>query len=311
MPDSTLSTLEQIRIKIRRVSKSPSISQITDDQIDDYINTFVLYDLPANLKLDALHETIVFYTEPNIDTYLTNDVDPNDPLYNFKNRYSTIHGPVYIAGNESTICYSESIFYGTYPKNQSKINLGTGDGVTTNFTGTLINFPILQDSVNVSSINVLDASIRAHDDGAGTFTGDVTAGTINYLTGVYDITFTTPPADGETIWIHTYSYTAGKPDTILFKNDEFTLRQIPDDSYRVEVQAFVRPTELLLGGDLPELAQWAQYIALGACRAIFLERSDFDSMAKIEPEFKNQETLINRRTISQNSTKRADTIYNM
>lgn len=312
MPDSTLSTLEQIRVKIRRVAKSPSTSQITNDQIDDYINTFVLYDLPAHLKLDALHESLVFYTEPNVDTYATNTVDPDDPLYNFKNRYSTIHGPVYIAGDESYLCFSDKEFYDIYPKSQLKINIGTGDGVTTNFTGTLDDYPVLQESVSVSSINTAGDSLRAHDDGDGVFTGDVAVpGTFTYLTGAYDITFSTAPANEETVWMQTYPYTAGKPDTILLKNNEFKLRQVPDCAYKIEVQAFVRPTELLLDGDLPELAQWAQYIALGACRTIFLDRSDFDSLGRIEAEFKNQETLINRKVITQNSSKRAATIYDM
>jgi len=64
MPDSTLSTLEQIRIKVRRLTRSPSTSQITDASINDYINTFILYDFPEHLKTSYLRKTFTFYTEP-------------------------------------------------------------------------------------------------------------------------------------------------------------------------------------------------------------------------------------------------------
>ena len=37
------STLNAIRIKIRRITRSPSPSQISDATIDEYVNTFIHY----------------------------------------------------------------------------------------------------------------------------------------------------------------------------------------------------------------------------------------------------------------------------
>lgn len=310
MPDSTLSTLEKIRVKIRRITRSPSSSQITDDQIDDYVNTFILYDLPASLKLNTLNKTLTFYTSPNIDTYFTNTTDTSNPLYNFKNRYSSIHGPVYVAGRESFLSLSEEEFRGIYPNEHYKVNIGTGDGVTTNFTGTLDNVPILQNNVIISSVDTGGDPLQVFDDGLGSLTGDVTVpGTIAYLTGSYDVDFDVSPASGETVWIQFVPYTASKSDTILFKNEEFTLRPVPDATYKVEVQGFIRPTELLADSEIPELADFWQYIVYGACVKVFQDRSDFESVTNIAPEFERQELLVNRRTIVQNAGKRAATIY--
>jgi len=50
-PDASLSKLESIRTKIRRLTRSPSSAQITNAQIDDYINTFVLYDFPEYIQI--------------------------------------------------------------------------------------------------------------------------------------------------------------------------------------------------------------------------------------------------------------------
>ena len=90
------STLTAIRIKIRRLTRSPSQALITDAQIDDYINTFVLYDFPESLRLFTFRTTLTFYTQPNIDTYETDTVDATAPLYNFKNKYITVHQPIFI-----------------------------------------------------------------------------------------------------------------------------------------------------------------------------------------------------------------------
>jgi hypothetical protein len=116
MPDSTLSKLESIRIKIRRLTKSPSASQLTDDTIDSYINSFILYDLPNSVTLNSLKTLLKFYTQPHEDTYSTNTTDTDDPLYNFKNLYSLASNTVFISGDLSYFTESRSDFYNQYPR---------------------------------------------------------------------------------------------------------------------------------------------------------------------------------------------------
>ena len=85
------STLTAIRIKIRRLTRSPSQALITDAQIDDYINTFVLYDFPESLRLSTFRTMLTFYTQPNIDTYETNTVDTTAPLDRKSTRLNSSH----------------------------------------------------------------------------------------------------------------------------------------------------------------------------------------------------------------------------
>ena len=75
------------------------------------------------------------------------------------------------------------------------------------------------------------------------------------------------------------------------------------------MDVYVRPTELLAGGSSPELEQWWQYIAYGAAKKIFEDRSDPDSVQQIIPEYKEQERLVLRRTIVQQTKERTATIY--
>jgi len=307
MPDNTLSTLEQIRIKIRRLTRSPSISQITDATIDDYINTFVLYDFPAHLKTFRLRETLTFYTEPYIDTYSGDNI-----VNNFDNIYTVLYENVYIAGRRASFYQDMGDFFSVYPKTESKVQIGAGDGLPLPVAGTLTSIPVLRNSVSFTSIDVNNAGIQANDDGAGALEGDVLAGgTIDYVTGVYAFTFPVGPAADAPIYSHTVTYEPGLPTAVLYHGNTLTFRQVPDQPYRVEIEVAVRPSELLDDGTMPmpELSQWWQYIAYGGAKKIFEDRMDVESVQKIMPEFKQQEILVNRRTIDQQSKQRTATIY--
>jgi len=309
MPDATLSTLAQIRIKIRRLTRSPSTSQLTDANIDTYVNDFVLYDFPEHLKTDYLRQTFSFYTEPYIDTY-ESSASILSPFYNFKNTYISMHGPIYVAGYQAFFSQSRQEFFDHWPKVTSLVEEATGDGVTTTFTGTLAGAPILRNEVLFSSINIANASLRASDNGAGGIEGTVVAGgTINYVTGAYTFQYTSAPAPDQAINSQTVPYQAARPSSVLFYENKFTVRPVPDQAYKVELDAYVRPSIILLAGDMPDLAQWWQYISYGAAKKVFEDRMDMESISAIMPEFKKQETLVLRRTIMQLSNERTSTIY--
>lgn len=299
------STLTAIRKKVRRLTRSPSEAQLSTTELDEYINTFVLYDMPEHLRLFSLKSTFTFYTQPNIAVY---DSTMADPLLDFDQTYISFHNPVYVAGYEISFSQSREEFFGSYPFTNSIESIGTaGDGVTTNFSGTLSAIPILSNEVFFSSVDVNGDGLELHDDGAEALTGDGT-GTINYTTGAFTLAFTTAPASGQAINSQTVPYVAARPQAILYFDNTFTVRPVPDQPYKITMDAFVRPTALVAGAS-PQLEQWWQYIAYGAAKKIFEDKSDLDSVALIMPEFKTQETLVLRRTIVQQTKERVATIY--
>ena len=310
VPDTNYSTLEKIKIKIRRITRNASSAQLSDSEIENYVNTFILYDMPANIKLDSLTEVITFFTVPNVDTYDTNTTDTDHPLYNFKNKYTNVREPVYIAGIRASYYQSVEEFHNIYPASNGKVSIGTGDGLITNFTGTLSDAPVLPSQVTVSSKDTVGNALLAYDDGEGGFIGDASAlSTFNYSTSQYYVSFTAAPAAGEDIWMQTVAYTAGKPNSLLFFNDKFTIKPVPDIAYRIEILAYKRPTQMLVNSQLPELSEWWEYIALGAGIKVLQDRLDMETVALLMPIFKQQEILIGRRKIMQNSEKRSVTIY--
>ena len=59
-PSTTIpgtTTLGAIRAKVRRLTLSPSDAQLTTAQLDEYINTYVVYDFPETLRTFNLKTT--------------------------------------------------------------------------------------------------------------------------------------------------------------------------------------------------------------------------------------------------------------
>jgi hypothetical protein len=394
-----MATLKDIRLKVRRVTKSPSSNQITDQQIDDYINTFYIYDFPEHLRTFSLRQNLTFMLEPNIDTYdfpVGNPIDvpntsigsavtnifsvnifdflgigPNikiipgsiDILVNNPNtatfqenfpysgqlsgtgsgtngivdyftgnltlffsiamagsgvtisfQYSypewiTVHPPLYIAGYESYYTQSQSEFYRVYPIIRTIQQIAVGDGTSGPYNFILQAIPVLRNQVSIDSIDSTSGvgqSVR--DDGLGNLVGDGT-GTINYVNGIGTVTFHTAVSVNAFINSQTVPYVAQRPASALFFADKFVFRPVPDQAYQVQIEAYKRPTALMAVNQMPELAEWWQYLAVGAAMKIFEDRGDFQSMQNYMPVFKEYQALVLRRTIVQQTNDRTQTIY--
>jgi hypothetical protein len=304
MPQTDLTA---IRTKVRRLTRSPSQAQITDAEINEYINTFVLFDFPGELRLWRNLDRTDFFSDPFMDRIT---------VINNTNGIITIEPPIYIDGRQAWFTQSVSEFYSAYPKNASDIDTGLrGNGIATNFVGTLApQVPVLRNEVLFTSIATLlgePLGVELSDvGGLGVLSGTGGGfGTINYVTGAFNLTFGTAPDLNEPIIAHVVPYTAGRPDSVLFFNTEIILRPVPDQTYKIEIQTRVRPDELLANNQSPELHQWWQYIAYGAAKKIFEDRMDLDSVAQILPELKKQERLALRTTIVQQTNDRVATIY--
>jgi hypothetical protein len=330
------STLQAIRTKIRRITRSPSLSQISDSQLDEYINTFILYDFPEHLRLFSLRTLLTFYTQPGVDVYDTNTTVPTDPLYNFRNRYVAVHPPVFIAGIQSFYTQWRDVFYGYYPQtNTIADTLLVGNNSSGPFVGVVIPpattafanpLPfILQRNVNFNCLDNNGTSMIMVDIPISNTIGNLTQANvplvppydtiqnpnnfINYVTGQYTITFPANTMTASIIWFEGILYQPGKPLCMLYYDDKFTIRPVPDKTYTVQLEVDVRPTELINSTDVPYLEQWWQYIAYGAAKKIFEDRMDLDSVQLIMPEFKTQERLVLRTTLTQQANERTVTIY--
>lgn len=344
---STLpNTLADIRTKVRRVTARPSQAQISDAEIDNYINTFYVYDMPEHLKLISLLYNYEFLCTANVAVY---DF-PTDT-------YLTAMPPVYIGGYQSFMTQSRQNFFRINPALnflQQSVYTGDGtDGTGGTYTGQFLsNLPILPGfkpnppgaysnsavtdiaarflnwNVLVSALGTPDAisgiapSISLVDDGQGNLfdlsdasTDPVNArGTVNYVTGAITInTFTAAIPTGNAINVQYVPYVASRPQQAMFFQDQIILYPVPDQAYTVSFEAYKYPTAFLAsdvaGTATPQLTEWWQLLAYGAADKIFADNGDFENLQKFRPLLEEQMNLVLRRTIVQQTSERTATIY--
>ncbi len=160
--------LSNIITYIRRIIKSPSNADITDDLLIDYINRFWIMDVDARMQLFDLKTKYQFITTPGVDQY-------NMPLYNLQNEpggqeigmypvYQGFLGPAFIDGIQVPLDTQESSFWNIWPKVVQQLNVvAVGDGGS-EYSFTL---PILSGINNIPNNPPINAILRGHVDITG------------------------------------------------------------------------------------------------------------------------------------------------
>lgn len=338
----SIATLEDIITKVRRLTASGTSFQITDDQIIDYINSFYLYDFPAEFRSLKLKDKYTFNTVRGIDTY------PFDSEH-----FTTVEMPCYCAKREIKLFQDPWSFYGANFNWQTFENFTQGDGTTGPFSGTLSATPIIRSANNnpivqttlsptgvypsgfppsftqaipsrvqniLITVNVaLGTTLNVTDDGAGNLIGDCTAGTIDYDSGaIANLTFTQVVPQGNDIQAQYNPATLAIPLAIMYFQNQFTLRPIPDKGYTVELIAYRQPSQALLGTNdpnnpvttgVPELNEWWELLAVGAAKKFYEDRLDSDGIMLMDKMMKEKYALVETRTYAQLGKQRVSTIY--
>lgn len=372
-------TLADIRTKVRNVTGSPSPDQISDEDLNTYINNYYVFTMPFELKEQITNQFLKFRTTPGEDVYA------------FPGGYFTDSPGAYADGFPLIFYQDPDVFFQDWPQQYAVDNIATGDGTTTtfsgglqnppliigtlfitaddpdgnqqvvadqgneitqtiatgsgvtNYTGTLIVFPIVPGTMTVT-----DGVENFVDNGAGILTGNLGgsgtinyttgvfnitfntavatgvsiiasytsdsdsgvlsgdgAGTINYLTGAYSVTFDTAPASTAVIYAKYQGYSANRPQGVLFFNNQFTFRPVPDQAYQILMQGFIKPVSLTADSDTPLQEEWGALIAYGASLEIFSDRGDEESYQSYFNIFKRYENVALGRTIQQYSAEQS------
>lgn len=144
----------------------------------------------------------------------------------------------------------------------------------------------------------INASYTTAIGALGALSGDGT-GTLNYLTGAYSVTFNSPPAASAVIYAKYQGYSGNRPQGVLFFNNQFTFRPIPDQAYQILMQGYIEPLTLVNDDDTPLQPEWGPLIVFGAALDWFLENGDVENYDRYYPSFKRFENVALGRTIQQ------------
>lgn len=331
--------------KIRRLTGSSDTQQLPDVAptatlvnpypvgIVDYINSFYLYDLPAQFRSLKLKDKLTFNTIQGIDTYAFNS-----------EQFTTVEMPCYCAKREIKLFNDPWSFYGVNFNWQNQENFTSSNGGAGPFIGTCQATPLIRSINNVPSnvtgtpnipgvsqgysgypssrvqnilitANTATSTLNITDDGNGNLIGDIGAGvnTIDYISGAINVTFSAVIPQGNAIVIQYNPVVLNIPLSILFFQNQFTLRPVPDKGYTIELIAYRQPTQALTATanqtGTPELSEWWELLAVGAAKKIFEDRLDADGVALMDKMLQERYQVAYTRTYAELGKQRVSTIF--
>lgn len=164
-----MNLLSDVLTYIRRIIKSPSNAQITDNLLIDYVNRFWIMDVDARLQLFDLKTKYQFQTQPSVDRY-------NMPLYdvqveganpaqsiNFYPVYQGFVSPAYINGIQVPLQTQKNSFFNIWPNIVQNLQVvGVGNGSAGPYT---LQLPMLPQSIPPNP--PINGIIRGHVDITG------------------------------------------------------------------------------------------------------------------------------------------------
>lgn len=178
-----------------------------------------------------------------------------------------------------------------------------------------IPYPVSRVQNILITANVgVGSTLNVTDDGNGVLIGDCVAGTINYGTGqITGLVFTQGVPQGNEIQIQYNPYQPSIPLSILFFQNQFTLRPVPDRGYTIELVAYRQPSQALANTPAfagnPELSEWWECIAVGAAKKIYEDRLDSDGIALMDKMLAERYNAAMTRTYAQLGKQRINTIF--
>lgn len=349
MPNYTLSN---IITKTRKLTSSGNSLQLTDTMITDYINSFYSYDLPAQFRSLKLKDKYTFNTVKGQDTYPFDSehyTTVGMPCYCAKREIKLFNDPWSFYGVNFNWQNQEVFTFGAgnpgpytgftqatpllasinndpgtlaapnlnYPQSRVQNILITAQG-----TSSTVN---ITDDGNGNLIEILSTQTNTSSPSQGNFNQLYyrnIVGTISYTTG--QITIQSGLGNGSVPI--SQSIVAGQPLTIdynpiiesiplsiMFYQNQFVLRPVPDAGYTIELTAYRQPTQALIQtagqeGN-PELNEWWELLAVGAAKKIYEDRQDMMSVAMMDKMLQERYAIAMSRTYADIGQRRINTIF--
>lgn len=136
-----------------------------------------------------------------------------------------------------------------------------------------------------------------------------TSNTVNYNTGLINVTLPSTPAANTPIQVQCYFYEQGIPRAILYYNNIITMRPPPNTQYLVELDCYLSPAAFLTTTQAVPFGYMSEYLARGAARKILSDTGDWEQFTAYEPLFIEQERLVWKRSQRVFTATRTGTIF--
>ena len=344
-------TLQDAITKTRALTGSNNSFQITDAQIVQKMTSFYLYDLPAKFRSLKLKDLYTFTTNAGQDVYPFNSelyttVDNpcycnkreiklyTDPWNFYGVNFNWQQGPeTFASGNGSKGPYSGFTTarpliasFNNDPGTQANPNLYFPQGRVQNLlisanTGNFADSQNVTDDGAGNLIQIFQTSTGNQQQEYGwtyyrqyaSVDPSIPTATINYQTGqIINVYFNENIPQGMPITISYNPQVLSIPLSIMFYQNQFTLRPVPKQGFTIDLTAYRQPIKALIAASKtgnPELSEWWEALSVGAAKKIFEERLDSDGVIFIDKMLKERYDIMETRTYAQIGQQRIYTIY--
>ncbi len=137
-------------------------------------------------------------------------------------------------------------------------------------------------------------------------------GTVDYVVGQID--FVLPVGislkAGTLFDIRVSQYQTGRPYSLMFWNNEFTIRPVPKHIHKVTIETYLTPVQFMETTDVPILNQWWQIIAIGAAIKVLEDRQDMEGVQNLALLYDRQEDLVLERQAIEEIFQPNYTLFN-
>lgn len=300
-----------------------SITNVTLSGTDPVQITSTAHGLTSGMTVTITG--VVGTTELNGNSYVVTIVDADNFTLNgtdSSNFSAYVSGGTWVSSSYEGIVTSTPVLRSTRnnPVVKSPLTPTTdyfANPAGADFTDSAI--PSRVQNILITANVALGNTLNVTDDGNGNLIGDCTAGNINYDTGaITGLIFTQAVPSGAEINIQYNPVTMAIPLSIMFFQNQFTLRPVPDKGYCIELIAYRQPSQALLGTTdtsspnfegTPELNEWWECIAFGAAKKVYEDRLDPDGVTLMDKGLMERYEVAEARTYAQLGSQSMNTLF--
>lgn len=260
----------------RNVTATQTQYSVTDIQILDLVNKYYAFVLPDEMKP---YKTLVPFTMTTLANQLNYPID--------QQQFYALIPEFFINGNRLLYYQDQSLWTRDFQYQYNQVQIATGTGAPF----PPINYTVGQTPIIPGTVIVTDGIENLTDpnlDGVlvSSLTSGQATGTINYTTGLLQVTYNTNPPLGNGIIVTWAPLINGRPRAMFYNygsgNVQFS--PIPDQAYQITGQAYVTLQSLSLTGS-PLIREWGYTIAYGAALEFFSQRGQLDLLASYQPRY--------------------------
>lgn len=300
-------TVADVLQEVRTLIQFSNQSNMPDSTILKYLNRWWQISLPQGFTHFALKSEYSFLTVQGQSNY---------PF------------PIDLYLNETGIIYCDALpmkfyqdpnaFANVYNTNRTNATAAYGDGTKGIYEGTLTNVPlisgysdafgILHSQVYFKTTAAIGTPITLYDNGVGGLEGDGT-GSINYATGAYTLLFDSDVLEGAPIYVNSTYYAQGRPFSVLFFQNTFTLRSVPDRPYLISCNTYLVPSYFTSVTQEIPIAQYFDIMARGTALRIATTLKDEYQVRFLKGMYDESMVDVQNITTRQRGNQRPSTQF--